>query len=244
MDSWHALWKASALPSPSPEPPAPKWQPPSDHPLARLHNAPLGSYRLTVLLGPKNAVGSRYFRLTLCDSEGASAAPDLAVGLFNTGPFPAYNWLELARYQPLLRAGDVTIDLSSQGLDVPLFRTLSTVVPPGGHLMVEYDSPPQAETARALALGYPPAVSQLGYLLFRAGCLSFRDWYICEGGREGPRKLQGFKPWNEKVAQEKADALRRDLGAFLARPASPVADLDATCRRRALSVLAALDSAG
>ena len=230
--------------SAGPDPGAPKWQPPSDHPLARLHDAPLGPYRLTVLLGPKNAVGSRYFRLTLGHAEGASAEPDLAVGLFNSGPFPAYNWLELVRYQPLLRVGDITIDLPAQGLDEALFRTLSTVVPAGGHLMVEYDSPTQAETARALALGYPPAVSHLGHLLFRAACLSFRDWYISEGGREGPRKLQGFKPWSEKVAQEKAEALRRELGAFLARPVSPAADLDFACRQRAVSILAALDSAG
>ncbi len=52
--------------------------------------------------------------------------------------------------------------------------------------------------------------------MFQVGCRSYRDWYIPEGGREGPRKLQGFKPWNDEIAREKTQALRKRLSDFVA----------------------------
>ncbi len=220
---------------------AKRWSPPGEHPLARLHELALEAHRLFVLLGPKNNVGSRYFQLFLADRRGRLAEPALALGLHGSGPFPAYNWVELTRYEPVQVFGDHTVDLAAGGLDLRLFAALSDLVPPGGHLMVEYDSPDQRATAQALTLGYPAAVSHLGYVLFRAGCRSYRDWYISEGGREGPRKLQAFKPLNGEIAREKTEALRRELRAFLARPTSPQhADIDAACRRRGRDVLRSL----
>ena len=218
------------------------WSLPGGHALAGLHNQRLGPYHVIALLGPKNNVGSRYFQLFLADAEGRLAGEPLALGLHNSGPFPAYNWVELIRYEPRLtfgpstplrtgpsalrpgsgqaslRTGERTVDLAGDDLDLPLLRMLSALVPAGGHLMVEYDSPSQKASERALTLGYPPVTSPLGFLLFRVGCRSFRDWYIAEGGREGPRKLQGFKPLNEEIAREKTAALRRQMEELLARP--------------------------
>jgi hypothetical protein len=85
-------------------------------------------------------------------------------------------------------------DIRDGDNDRALFQMLAALVPPGGHLMVEYDSPFHEATARMLTLGYPPVTTPLGRRLFQAGVRSYRDWYISEGGREGPRKLQGFKP--------------------------------------------------
>ncbi|MDP2949290.1 MAG: hypothetical protein Q8P22_07105, partial [Chloroflexota bacterium] len=45
---------------------------------------------------------------------------------------------------------------------------------------------------------------------------------ISEGGREGPRKLQGFKPLDGQDARRKAVAMAEELRAFLAPP--PEAD--------------------
>jgi len=114
-------------------------------------------------------------------------------------------------------------------------------VPPGGHMMVEYDSPSQRATERVLTLGYPQAASPIGYLMFQVGCRSYRDWYISEGGREGPRKLQGFKPWNEEIAREKTDKLRQQLSEFLLRPDVPQhEEWGELARSNARRVLAAL----
>ncbi len=218
-----------------------KWHPATGHILAALESLELGGYRVSVLLGPKNNVGSTYFRLTLSDAAGREGDPCPALGLYNQGSFPAYNWLELIRYEPVVEFGPRRLDLRSTGAEGRLFAALSALVPPGGHLMVEYDSPGHAETAGGLALGFPPVVTPLGYLLFQAGCRSFRDWYISEGGREGPRKLQGFKPLNEEVRKEKSDLLRQEVETFLARlsPRAP-RPLEAAARERGRQVLAAL----
>jgi hypothetical protein len=218
------------------------WSVPGEHPLASLHGARLGDYRLLVLLGPKNNVGSRYFQFFLADEGGRLADEPLALGLYNSGAFPAYNWIELTQYRPAQRFGGEISDLAGEGFDRPLFEMLSTLVPPGGHLMVEYDSPGQRVSERMLTRGYPPAVSPLGYLMFRAGCRSYRDWYISEGGREGPRKLQCFKPLNADIRRQKEEQLRGELNAFLARSEDAVRDeRTELARRTARALLADLE---
>jgi len=195
-----------------------------------------------VLLGSKNNVGARYFQLCLVDTEGRLSDEAIAIGLYNSGPFPAYNWIDLIRYNSTPAFEGVAADLRAGGLEKRLFRLLSGLIPPGGHLMVEYDSPGQRESERVLTLGYPPVSSPLGYLLFGAGCLAFRDWYISEGGREGPRKLQGFKPLDGSGAGQRADALRAEITALLSAPLKGEHDpWGRTARRLARSVLRALD---
>ncbi len=212
------------------------------HPLGRLQGLSLGRYRLLALLGPKNGVGARYFQLLLVDSAGRLTEEAVAFGLHNSGPYPGYNWAEVIRYEPSPRFGDEAADLRAAKLEEPLFRALSDLVPAGGHLMAEYESPAQKESERILSLGYPPVASPLGLLLFRVGCRSFRDWYISEGGREGPRKLQGFKPLNEALARERTEALRREVEACLAGPESPQhGSYGRTARRLAKTVLEALE---
>jgi hypothetical protein len=195
-----------------------RWSSPEGHPLATLQGASLGAYRLIVLLGPKNAVGSRYFQLFLADGGGRLADDALALGLHGQGPYPAFNWVELTQYHAVLALGGEAVDLAAEGLDRPLFQHLSQFAPAGGHMMVEYDSPSQRATERVLTLGYPPATSPIGYLMLQVGCRSYRDWYISEGGREGPRKLQGFRPLNEEIAAEKTRQLREEVLSFLSRP--------------------------
>lgn len=197
------------------------WSPVGEHPVAALDGLRLGEHTVIAALGPKNAVGSRYFQLFLADAQGRLAEDALALGLFGAGPFPAFNWVELTQYNESLTFGGETLDLWEAGLEPPLFAALSALVPAGGHMMVEYDSPTHRPTERILTLRYPQAMSPLGYLLFEAGARSYRDWYISEGGREGPRKLQAFKPLNETIAREKTDILRREVSEALAAPENP-----------------------
>ena len=197
-----------------------RWSLPGEHPVSSLDAVALGDCRTLAILGPKNGVGSRYFQLFLADSAGRLADSALALGLYNSGRYPAYNWIEMTQYQEKPSFGETELSLWDSSLDVPLFQTLSGLVPVGGHLMVEYDSASHRATERILALRYPVAASPLGYRLFAVGVRSYRDWYISEGGREGPRKLQGFKPLNAEIAAEKTAALRAELEAKLAAPAN------------------------
>jgi hypothetical protein len=196
-----------------------KWSLPEDHPIAALDGLALGDHRVVALLGPKNAVGSRYFQLYLADGTGRLAEEMLALGLHNSGPYPAFNWVELTQFQETLHFGKKTLNLWDTGLERKLFEALSALVPAGGHIMAEYDSPTHRATERILTLRYPQVCSPIGYLMFEAGVRSYRDWYISEGGREGPRKLQGFKPLNRAIAREKTAALVAELrGVVDAKP--------------------------
>jgi hypothetical protein len=233
-----------------------RWMLPGEHPLARLHGVTLdlrdassprsddhlgARYRLLALLGPKNNVGSRYFQLWLADENGRLGGEALALGLHNSGRFPAFNWIELTQYHAVQRFGETVFDIAADGLDLALFQALSPFAPPGGHMMVEYDSPSQRASERLLTLAYPQVTSPLGYLLFQVGCRSYRDWYISEGGREGPRKLQAFKPFNEQIAREKEDRLREELTAFLAKTdRKPADEWGEVARRTAKKILSRL----
>jgi hypothetical protein len=164
------------------------------------------------------------------------------MGLYHSGPYPSYNWIEVAQVNEHLtfeaRDLESRVVIDAAGLR-RLMALLGELIPPGGHLMLEYESPRWSSTARALNLGAPPAATELGELLRAAGCAaSIRNWYIPEGGHEGPRKLQGFKPLDEGRARSAREARDRDLRDFLASLApSARSNALADARRRARRLL-------
>jgi hypothetical protein len=204
-------------------------------PLTALDGAAVGEHvTLECLLGPRNQVGARYFRLHLASPLGRSQEPAV-FGLQNSGPYPGYNWVEVIAYTALLAIEDG--DGATRTVEVPpgierrIFAALAALVPPGGHLMAEYDSPAREVTARALAARVPPLATPLGALLHAAGCGdAFRDWYISEGGREGPRKLQGFRALDLDHARRRGREQLAALDAFLASAADLDWNLQAQCR--------------
>jgi hypothetical protein len=103
--------------------------------------------------------------------------------------------------------------------------------------MVEYDSAQRAETAEALAHNVPHVASPLGAMLFRAGFgAHFKDWQIAEGGSEGPRKLQAYKPPTVEDADRWRASAGQALHAFLRRPAGQ-SDVVTRARKRAEELL-------
>jgi hypothetical protein len=164
----------------------------------------------------------------------------LLQGLHRSGPLPSYNWIEVAETNTSVSFEDG----SEAGIDAAaterLFSLLVASLPAGGHLMVEYDSPQRAETAHDLAHGVPALATPLGELLFRAGCgARFKDWQIAEGGSEGPRKLQAYKPPSGEHARRWRREAREQLEAFLAAPAQANEAVRAS-RERARRLLEAL----
>ncbi|MSP22129.1 MAG: DUF1122 domain-containing protein [Dehalococcoidia bacterium] len=202
------------------------------HPLARLAGAEVGEdVRLEVHLGPRNHVGSTYFRVYLVTETFGAVVEPLIFGLQNSGPYPGYNWLEVIEWRDVLPLSDGRTVEVPAGIERQVFRRLGELVPAGGHLMVEYDSPGRVITAKALYLKVPPAATPLGALLAAAGCGdAFRDWYISEGGREGPRKLQGFKAMNAEHARTRGIEAIASLEAFLERDDDIDWDVLAQCR--------------
>ena len=219
-------------------------QPPSlppSHGLLRLEGQRLAGGRLRLFPGPTSRFGALYFSLHL-ERDGCLSREPVLMGLYHSGPYPSYNWIEVARVNEHLtfEARDVGPGsvISAASLR-RLIALLGELIPPGGHLMLEYESPRWASTARALNLGAPPAATELGELLRAAGCAaSIRNWYIPEGGREGPRKLQGFKPLDQARARSAREARDRELRDFLASLAPGArSDALADARRRARRLL-------
>ncbi len=216
------------------------WTPASqepDHPLAALDGQPLAGGRLLVLLGPTSRFGARYFTLLLTSADGRLSREAALSGLHHSGPLPSYNWIEVAETNErvaLLHGSD--LDIAPEGVE-RLLALLLAALPPGGHLMVEYDSPQRVETARALAQGVPAVATPLGELLFRIGCgAHFKDWQIAEGGSEGPRKLQAYKPPSREVGDRWRREAAEELQAFLERP-SPTSAVVQAARERAAALL-------
>jgi hypothetical protein len=176
------------------------------------------------------------------ERNGCLSREPVLMGLYHSGPYPSYNWIEVAQVNEHLtfEARDVgpRVVIGAAGLR-RLMALLGELIPPGGHLMLEYESPRWSSTARALNLGAPPAATELGELLRAAGCAaSIRNWYIPEGGHEGPRKLQGFKPLDEGRARSAREARDRELRDFLASLAPGTrSNALADARRRARRLL-------
>jgi hypothetical protein len=84
--------------------------------------------------------------------------------------------------------------------------------------MVSYEGEQEIhrETLLSLAGGVPPAATPLGYLLVLGGFGHVKDWYLAEGGMEGPRKLWGEKAPDAGWERTFGDWTRQQLLSFLA----------------------------
>ena len=169
--------------------------------------------------------GWYHLTVALTDAKGEPARTPkrsrtpLMTGLVSGGGRLVMPWFEGRLFPTVQMADGTTIDARAKGLEAAFVDLLGTLVPPGGHLMIEYESPGQHETHAELLLRVPPAASHLGSLMFHAGFRGdFKDWYISEGGHEGPRKLQANKSPTPAAARAAMRNHLRDLTAFMRRP--------------------------
>jgi hypothetical protein len=116
--------------------------------------------------------------------------------------------------------------------DPSILPEIAEAVGPGGSLMVRYEGD---ETERALRRRVPPAATELGLEMLRAGVRWFKDWYCPEGGREGGTKLQGTLPLDNDRKQQAETKLKEELEGYLNSKAGNEADQDRS--RQALELL-------
>ena len=193
----------------------------SDHALASLVRRPVGQgVRLVVEQGPRDRVGAERFRLFLESEELGRTALPLDDG----------------------REVDVP-----DGILLQVIEALAELVPAGGSLVVEYDSPALVMTAQALAAGVPPVATPLGGMLFAAGCASpVRDCGTAAGGRAGRRRLEGIRASNEVTEHRSGVEMLEQLETFMARAKEldwqvqsqtrPIAEATITALRARLAV--------
>ena len=230
--------------------------------LSRLHGRSIGNYEIRLDLKPFHYRGGwTHFSLFLKDQQGRTSSQrrpggermetPVLEGIHSRGGRGVKGWIEVGDYFPIVHfegrgLPPRTTHLSRENLDRGIFRLLGECVPPGGHLMfayeVSYESPFHRETQENLIKGVPPASTAQGELLFLAGFRLVKDWYLAEGGHEGPRKLWGEKPFNEGEAREFDLRTFLQLLAFLSRkPNPPFLGREVRARRRALEIMGKLD---
>jgi len=194
--------------------------------LKNLHGKSVNGY--TLHLGELKQLrfsGWKGFRLYIRDSRGALSEIPAIKGIYSLGGKDGVKpWMDLEYYEELVfLAEKETKDgliLSSNSLDLKLFRNLGNIIPPGGHMMVSYEGEQiiHTNTRKSLSMGIPPPATPLGFLIFQGGFELIKDWYLSEGGHEGPRKLWGekapdhtwAKTFYKKTAQQLLQFLERE----------------------------------
>ncbi len=207
-------------------------------------------YRLDVEVKPRRFIEQKLFELYLQDGDGQRSSP-VFTGIYSAGRRSEgiKGWIDGDYLERLTFPGGGTVDLSESGLDIKVFEALGELIPEGGSLMVAYEmfwgkSRVHMDTAQGLRFGFPPATTPLGYLFFWAGCISFKDWYWPEGGREGPQKLQGFKAPDRAYAERRAREMILELKAFLGKVRGDYLVLEESAKERAKRLLEILAKPG
>ncbi len=192
--------------------------------LAPLDGARIGRFVLRLdRVKQLRQSGWKGFALYLEDQAGRRADPPAIKGIFSRGGKDGVKpWLDIVYRQRVSfdspeAEGPQSLDLAGAGLETNLFGLLGGLIPGGGHLMVSYEEedPIHMETMEALRRNVPPAATPLGVIVFASGFSLVKNWYLAEGGHEGPRKLWAEKAPDSTTETEWRQNTARQLGEFM-----------------------------
>lgn len=133
----------------------------------------------------------------------------------------------------------------NDGAALGVMKALGDTIPAGGRIWLAYErygdeGASILETRHGLQAQVPPLATPMGFLLWAADCwLGVRDWHFPEGGREGPRKLQGNKALDAKHMHLRAHEALSDLYPFVRRRSSD--DLIRRAQLRARKIIPTLE---
>ncbi|NIM91612.1 MAG: DUF1122 domain-containing protein [Candidatus Aminicenantes bacterium] len=189
--------------------------------------------------------GWKGFKLYLQDSKGSRSELPVIKGIYSVGGKDGVKaWMDLEYREELKfskeRKPSPSFSLSSSHIDQELFSHLGKVIPSGGHLMISYEGEQKIHTStlKSLSSGIPAVLTPLGTLIFRAGFHYIKDWYLAEGGHEGPRKIWGEKApdarWEKIFLERTAQQIRPFLDK---KSSSSLKELEKLARKRAQEIL-------
>ncbi len=183
--------------------------------LSCLKNKKLNGYKIIIShIQAGRFIEEINFKIYLIDINWKKSIEPVIDGKYFSGRGKFYKpWLELYYNKIIKFESSKIIDLSKSNMDKKLFNYLSSILPPGSHIMVIYEN--HEETKNSLSKGIPAPATPLGYLLWNSGCTWFKDWYFTEGFLEGNMKLQGNKPLDEEVRKKNLYKIKKDLINFL-----------------------------
>lgn len=218
----------------------------SFHPLDNLQGKRLNGYMLH--LGKVKQLplsGWREFALYLYNSYGMQSENPVIRGIFSVGGKDGVKpWMDVV-YSEMVTFSvrenfENSVSLRSENLDRRLFQYLGEIIPPGGHIMVSYEEGEKIhnDTMHSLNIGIPPVATPLGLLIFLAGFQYVKDWYLSEGGFEGPRKLWGEKSLNETFVHTFYQKTFHQIRTFLeGKPSSTHKELEVAAKERAKEIV-------
>jgi hypothetical protein len=217
--------------------------------LAAIDGAAVGEeVSIHVDVGARTAAGHRRFRVWLEAAEHGRSLVPVISGQHPVRPdsgdedSPAPpSWLEVTHFEHQLpMSGGTVVEVPAE-IDRRIVSHLGSLVPAGGHLVIEYDSPGRRMTARALLAGVPAVATPLGAALFDAGCgVVVRDWGDALGGRAGARRLQGSRALHSAHAEQRAREMLPALQRFLAESGDLEWDMQAATRAVAQEAVVSL----
>ncbi len=218
--------------------------------LDSLNDQTIGPYRLHVEnFGRTRYFDQRDFTLYLVNPYANKSTVPIFRGRYNPGRPSIYvpGWIDGEFIEdpslplPLERGRPEWGTLAEE-----IAKKLGDLIPPGGRFWIAYEAfDGEGEWVRGtragLAAGVPLITTPIGFLLYRADCwLGLRDWLFPEGGREGPRKLQGNKALNAEHARRRASEIVPELEKFLRMNARD--EIERKSQERAEIVLPVLSS--
>lgn len=183
-----------------------------------------------IILPPHGLFSGRtYFNIYFEDGHGRlSEKPVIDKALYSVGGKGVLPWIEIGYYRPEVifkkEKGNVpqTTNIAFTDEERKLFKLLGDFIPAGGHMMMPYDLDDNVlsrMTFAALRKNIPMVATPIGFLLFRIGfTIPFREWYIAEGGHEGPRKLQFEKPLTAEREKKAFEEIMDDVVKFIDSP--------------------------
>lgn len=221
-------------------------------PLYELKDKKIGEYLLHLGDVKQMHLSSwKGFELYLKKPAGYLSQKPVIKGIFSSGAKDGIKpWMDIIYWEELeFRDEERPVErlsLSSTGLDRNLFQTLGDLIPPGGHMMVSYEGESrfQRNTIQSLSIRIPAAATPLGFLLFRSGFQLIKDWYLSEGGFEGPRKLWAEKAPDIRWTKIFYDKTSAQMKSFLEKESRPeFRTLEEPARERASEILKIIDAA-
>lgn len=214
MENFFTLFEGLVLPSP-----------PSKRRVGRL---------LITDWKPLRLSGWRGFRLQWCHADHPPAEPPLFWGIYSVGNRWIAPWADMSFHLQAYCPRCAYLLTLQEKDAIRLLRVWATLIPPNGHIAIEYESPEHEETHHGLQRGFPAVLTPLGFWAWQGGFRGgFKDWYLAEGGHEGPRKLQINQAADNSHARRVRQLLQEQVKAFLERRTHEPDEIEQRARARA-----------
>lgn len=195
--------------------------------IEKLNNKRIREYKIILKTRQAKHIEQKIIEIHLFHRKKGKTKNPVIIALYSQGVKPFIkNWIDMD-YCPLaILKNNSVIDLHKTKIEKKLFSLLGNIIQANGSMMISYEllsgeHEIHKKTRQMLKKSIPEILTPIGQLLLTAKCYaSIKDWYIPEGGREGHKKLQGWKPLNNKIKKQRINTILTQIKEFKKKPES------------------------